>query len=60
MLVYRGIETHFLTAQECIMAGYFQNQNPNACKYASSGIFGSKFATVCVTGMFNLASCNYI
>ncbi|XP_077294735.1 nuclear protein localization 4 isoform X2 [Arctopsyche grandis] len=46
----RGIESHFLTAQECIMAGNFQNMHPNSCKYASSGSFGSKFATVCVTG----------
>lgn len=46
----RGIKTHFLTAHECIMAGHFQNQHPNACKYASTGYFGSKFVTVCVTG----------
>ncbi|XP_031638747.1 nuclear protein localization protein 4 homolog isoform X3 [Contarinia nasturtii] len=46
----RGIETHFLTAQECIMAGQLQNQHPNVCKYSSNGSFGSKFVTVCVTG----------
>lgn len=46
----RGIDTHFLTAQECIMAGHFQNQHPNACKHSSNGYFGSKFVTVCVTG----------
>ncbi|XP_036329116.1 nuclear protein localization protein 4 homolog isoform X1 [Rhagoletis pomonella] len=46
----RGIETHFLTAQECITAGELQNRHPNPCKYASSGYFGSKFVTVCVTG----------
>lgn len=46
----RGIETYFLTADECILAGYFQNKHPNVCKYASSGYFGSKFVTVCVTG----------
>lgn len=46
----RGIDTHFLTAQECIMAGHLQNQHPNACKYSSNGYFGSKFVTVCVTG----------
>lgn len=46
----RGIETHFLSAQECILAGYLQNRHPNASKYASSGYFGSKFSTVCVTG----------
>lgn len=46
----RGIETHFLTAQECILAGQLQNQHPNVCKYSSNGVFGSKFVTVCVTG----------
>ncbi|XP_025602595.2 nuclear protein localization protein 4 homolog isoform X4 [Athalia rosae] len=46
----RNIESHFLSAQECIMAGYFQNQHPNACRFSPSGYFGSKFVTVCVTG----------
>lgn len=46
----RGIKTHFLTAQECILAGHLQNRYPNRCKYASNGLFGSKFVTVCVTG----------
>ncbi|CAH2105964.1 unnamed protein product [Euphydryas editha] len=46
----RGVDTHFLSAQECIMAGHFQNQHPSACRHASSGYFGSKFVTVCVTG----------
>lgn len=51
----RGIETHFLTADECILAGHLQNSHPNACRYASNGVFGSKFVTVCVTGkIFNL------
>ncbi|CAH2264712.1 jg2593 [Pararge aegeria aegeria] len=35
------------------MAGHFQNQRPNACRHASSGAFGSKFVTVCVTGDSN-------
>lgn len=47
----RGIDTHFLTAQECILAGHLQNQHPNVSKYASNGVFGSKFVTICVTGM---------
>lgn len=46
----RGINTHFLTARECILAGHLQNKHPNPCKYASKGSFGSKFVTVCVTG----------
>ncbi|EDW84969.1 uncharacterized protein Dwil_GK14396, isoform A [Drosophila willistoni] len=46
----RGIDTHFLTAQECITAGELQNRHPNPCKYATNGVFGSKFVTICVTG----------
>ncbi|KAK5641222.1 hypothetical protein RI129_009769 [Pyrocoelia pectoralis] len=46
----RNATTYFLSAQECIMAGYYQNLHPNPCKFASSGIYGSKFVTVCVTG----------
>ncbi|XP_055635839.1 nuclear protein localization protein 4 homolog [Toxorhynchites rutilus septentrionalis] len=46
----RGIKTHFLTAQECILAGHLQNKYPNRCKHASNGYFGSKLVTVCVTG----------
>ncbi|KAG7209636.1 hypothetical protein KM043_011283 [Ampulex compressa] len=46
----RNIESHFLSAQECIMAGYFQNQFPNPCRFSPNDYFGSKFVTVCVTG----------
>ncbi|XP_049775700.1 nuclear protein localization protein 4 homolog [Schistocerca cancellata] len=46
----RNIESHFLSAEECIMAGYFQNQHPNPCRFSPVGYFGSKFVTVCVTG----------
>ncbi|BET02731.1 Nuclear protein localization [Nesidiocoris tenuis] len=46
----RNINTHFLSAQECITAGYLQNLHPNPCKFSSTGHFGSKFTTVCVTG----------
>ncbi|EDO29888.1 predicted protein [Nematostella vectensis] len=45
----RDINTHFLTAEECIMAGDFQNQYVSPCRYASSGKFGSKFVTVVVS-----------
>lgn len=48
----RNIESHFLSAQECIMAGDYQNLHPNSCRYASKGYFGSKLVTVCVTGKF--------
>jgi len=47
---FRNIETHFMSAQECITAGHFQASHPNACKLSSSGSFGSRFATVLVTG----------
>lgn len=46
----RSAETHFLTAQECCLAGHFQNVHPNPCRLAPDGTFGSKFVTVCVTG----------
>lgn len=49
----RNITSHFLSAQECIMAGHYQNLHPNPCRFASSGNFGSKFVTVCVTGNRN-------
>ncbi|XP_078044358.1 nuclear protein localization 4 isoform X2 [Augochlora pura] len=46
----RNVESHFLSAQECIMAGHFQNQYPNPCRFSPNNYFGSKFVTVCVTG----------
>jgi len=49
---FRNANNHFLSAQECIMAGHFQSLHPNPCLMASTGKFGSKFATICVTGFF--------
>ncbi|KAK3705188.1 hypothetical protein QZH41_013984 [Actinostola sp. cb2023] len=46
----RGIDTHFLTAEECVMAGDFQNQFASTCRFAATGKFGSKFVTVVVSG----------
>ncbi|CAG9133328.1 unnamed protein product [Plutella xylostella] len=46
----RGMDTHFLSAQECIMGRAPAEQHPNPCRLASSGHFGSKFVTVCITG----------
>ena len=46
----RDINTHFLTAEECIMAGEFQNQHPSPCALSPVGKFGSKFVTVVVSG----------
>lgn len=50
----RDINTHFLTAEECILAGQLQNQHPSPCKLSANGKFGSKFSTVVVSGMFSL------
>ncbi len=47
---FRNQDNHFLSAQECIMAGYYQSRHPSACSKSSSGYFGSKFCTVVVTG----------
>jgi len=46
----RNANTHFLSAQECIMAGFLQNIHPNYCRLSPDSYFGSKFVTVCVTG----------
>ncbi|RZF33940.1 hypothetical protein LSTR_LSTR006322 [Laodelphax striatellus] len=46
----RNMESHFLTSQECIMAGHLQNHHPNVCRFSPSQSFGSKFVTICVTG----------
>lgn len=46
----RGADSHFLSAQEVIMAGVMQNCHPNPCRLSPSGFFGSKAVTVCVTG----------
>jgi nuclear protein localization protein 4 homolog len=50
----RGIDTFFLTAKECILAGHFQNLHANPCRYSSNGFFGSKFVTICVTGEWKI------
>lgn len=48
---FRGnSNTYFLTAEECITAGYFQNMYKNYTKLSHDGSFGSKFVTVVVTG----------
>nr|CAG4641682.1 EOG090X05T8 [Eurycercus lamellatus] len=47
---FRNADSHFLSAQECIMAGHFQSLHPNPCPLSSDGHFGSKFVTICVTG----------
>nr|CAG4640847.1 EOG090X05T8 [Eulimnadia texana] len=47
---FRHAGTYFLSAQECMMAGHFQNSYPNPCSSSTDGYFGSKFTTICVTG----------
>jgi nuclear protein localization protein 4 homolog len=48
---FRGnADTFFLSAEECITAGYFQNIYKNYTKFCSEGYFGSKFVTIVVTG----------
>ncbi|GAB1599941.1 nuclear protein localization protein 4 homolog [Argonauta hians] len=48
---YRGNQnSHYLSAEECIMAAEFQNASRNPCRYSAEGKFGSKFVTVVVTG----------
>ncbi|CAN0273309.1 unnamed protein product [Lampetra planeri] len=46
----RHKDSHFMSAEECIMAGEFQNANPNPCRLSPDGHFGSKFVTVVATG----------
>lgn len=43
-------DTYYLSAEECITAGHFQNQQPNICRLSPDGHFGSKFVTVVATG----------
>jgi len=46
----RNKDTHYVTAEECIIAGKLQDAHPNPCRLALSGNYGSKFVTVIVTG----------
>lgn len=46
----RNKDTYYLSAEECITAGNFQNQHPNICRLSPDGHFGSKFVTVVATG----------
>uniref|UniRef100_A0A3B3ZDT2 Nuclear protein localization protein 4 homolog n=1 Tax=Periophthalmus magnuspinnatus TaxID=409849 RepID=A0A3B3ZDT2_9GOBI len=46
----RNQDSYFLSAEECITAGHFQNQQPNPCRLSREGHFGSKFVTVLATG----------
>ncbi|KAF2366502.1 Nuclear pore localization protein NPL4 C-terminal [Trinorchestia longiramus] len=46
----RHSDTYFLSSHEVITAAALQLQHPNPCALASEGVYGSKFATVIVTG----------
>ncbi|XP_056285553.1 nuclear protein localization protein 4 homolog [Pseudoliparis swirei] len=46
----RNHDSHYLSAEECITAGYFQNLHSNSCRLSRDGHFGSKFVTVVATG----------
>ena len=46
----RHADTHFLSAHEVITAAHLQNLHPNPCRFSPEGDFGSKFATVIITG----------
>uniref|UniRef100_A0A6I8SED5 Nuclear protein localization protein 4 homolog n=1 Tax=Xenopus tropicalis TaxID=8364 RepID=A0A6I8SED5_XENTR len=46
----RNKDTYFLSAEECITSGFFQNKHPNLCRLSPDGHFGSKFVTVVATG----------
>ena len=46
----RNGESHFVSAEECIIAGRLQAAHPNKCRLAPSGEYGSKFVTIIVTG----------
>ncbi|XP_012590208.1 PREDICTED: nuclear protein localization protein 4 homolog [Condylura cristata] len=43
-------DTYFLSSEECITAGAFQNKHPNICRLSPDGHFGSKFVTAVATG----------
>lgn len=45
-----GHRSFLVSAQECITAAALQNRFPNACRLSATGVFGSKFVTVIVSG----------
>ncbi|KJH47302.1 nuclear protein localization protein 4 domain protein [Dictyocaulus viviparus] len=46
----RHKDAFFLSAEECITAGFFQSKYPNVTEYCSDRYFGSKFVTVVASG----------
>ncbi|KAK7919187.1 hypothetical protein WMY93_010471 [Mugilogobius chulae] len=52
----RNQDSYYLSAEECITAGHFQNQHSNPCRLSREGHFGSKFVTVLATGLPSVQS----
>ncbi|EYC14583.1 hypothetical protein Y032_0040g293 [Ancylostoma ceylanicum] len=50
MMTLNRQDAFFLSAEECITAGYLQSKNPNITEYCSDRHFGSKFVTVVASG----------
>lgn len=50
-------DSYYMSAEECITAGYFQNLHSNPCRLSRDGHFGSKFVTVLATGRFCCCRC---
>ncbi|VDN06551.1 unnamed protein product [Thelazia callipaeda] len=46
----RHKDSFYLTAKECITAGWLQNKHPNITVFCGDGYFGSKFTTVVASG----------
>ncbi|VDM58737.1 unnamed protein product [Angiostrongylus costaricensis] len=46
----RHKDAFFLSAEECITAGFLQSMHPNVTEYCSDRYFGSKFVTVVASG----------
>ncbi|CAJ0932099.1 unnamed protein product, partial [Mesorhabditis belari] len=46
----RNANSYLLSAEECITAGWLQNQHPNITQFSLDGQYGSKFVTVVASG----------
>lgn len=50
VLCKRSIDSYFVTGFEMLFSARMQLEHPSACKHSSSGVFGSKFVSVVVSG----------
>ncbi|ODQ64791.1 nuclear protein localization protein 4 [Nadsonia fulvescens var. elongata DSM 6958] len=46
----RHVDSYFLSSLEIVFAAQLQVANPNPCRWATSGIYSSKFVTCVITG----------